>query len=54
MNNFLWKPDNQRVQNSILSDFSKYINIDSEKDFKKIWNWSVSKFFGQNFGIIQK
>ena len=42
MHNFLWKPDPQRVRSSILSDFSKYINLDSEKDFKKIWKWSVS------------
>ena len=42
MKNFLWKPDNQRVQNSILSDFTRYINLDSENDFKKIWEWSVS------------
>ena len=42
MNNFLWKPDDQRVQNSILSDFTRYINFDSGNDFKKIWAWSVS------------
>ena len=42
MTNFLWKPDNQRIQNSILSDFSKYIELDSKNDFKKIWEWSVS------------
>ena len=42
MNNFLWRPDNQRVQNSILSDFIGYINLDSKNDFKKIWEWSVS------------
>ena len=42
MNNFLWKPDNQRVQNSILSDFTKYVNLNSENDFKTIWEWSVS------------
>ncbi|MDB9795869.1 acetoacetate--CoA ligase [Pelagibacteraceae bacterium] len=42
MKNFLWKPDNKRVQNSILSDFTRYINLDSENDFKKIWKWSVS------------
>ena len=42
MSNFLWRPDNQRVQNSILSDFIGYINLDSKNDFKKIWEWSVS------------
>jgi len=42
MSNFLWRPDNQRVQNSILSDFIKYTNLDSKNDFKKIWEWSVS------------
>ena len=42
MNNFLWEPNNQRVKNSILSDFSRYINFDSKNDFEKIWKWSVS------------
>ena len=42
MNNFLWRPDNQRVQNSILSDFIRYVNLDSKNDFKKIWEWSIS------------
>ena len=42
MTNFLWKPDNQRIQNSILSDFSKYIELDSKNDFKKIWEWSIT------------
>jgi acetoacetyl-CoA synthetase len=42
MSNFLWRPDNQRVQNSSLSNFTKYINLDSKNDFKKIWEWSVS------------
>ena len=42
MNNFLWKPDTQRVQNSILSDFSKYINFNSSNNFKELWKWSVS------------
>ena len=42
MNNFLWKPDAQRVQNSILSDFSKYINFNSSNNFKELWKWSVS------------
>ena len=42
MKNLLWKPDAQRVQNSILSDFIKYLDLDSKNDFKKIWKWSVS------------
>jgi acetoacetyl-CoA synthetase len=42
MKNFLWRPNNQRVQNSILSDFTRYVSLDSENDFKKIWKWSVS------------
>ena len=42
MNNFLWKPDNEKVRNSVLSDFTRYVNLDSENNFKKVWEWSVA------------
>ena len=42
MNKHLWQPTEQKVRESILEDFVKFINFKSEKKFKELWKWSVS------------
>ena len=37
----LWRPSEQKKQDSILEDFSKYVNFTSYKNFKSIWEWSI-------------
>ena len=37
----LWCPSEQKKQDSLLEDFSKFINFRSSKNFKSIWEWSV-------------
>jgi acetoacetyl-CoA synthetase len=39
----LWRPSEQQINDSNLSNFSKLIGFDQTNDFKKIWKWSVSK-----------
>ena len=39
--NYLWKPSNKLVENSILKNFTKYIGLDFKNNFKKLWKWSV-------------
>ena len=41
MEKFLWKPSDKRKKESLLEDFSKYINIKSNYNFKNLWKWSV-------------
>ena len=41
MNKPLWQSSEQKKQNSLLEDFSKFINFNSTKNFKDIWQWSV-------------
>jgi len=41
MKKFLWKPSSKRKEESLLEDFSKFINIKSNYDFKNLWKWSV-------------
>ena len=41
MEKFLWKPSGKRKKESLLEDFSKYINIKSNYNFKTLWKWSV-------------
>ena len=41
MNIPLWKPSEEKVKESILEDFSKFINFKSNKDFKELWKWSI-------------
>jgi acetoacetyl-CoA synthetase len=41
MNKFLWKPSEQKKQESLLEDFSKFVNFDSNHNFKTLWEWSV-------------
>jgi acetoacetyl-CoA synthetase len=42
MNKPLWKPSTQIKQESLLEDFSKFINIDSSHNFERLWEWSVT------------
>jgi len=41
MDKFLWEPSSKRKKESLLEDFSKYINIKSNYNFKTLWKWSV-------------
>jgi len=41
MNKPLWKPTNQMKEESLLKDFSKYINFKNSNNFKDLWKWSV-------------
>ena len=41
MDKFLWEPSNKRKEESLLENFSKYINIKSNYNFKNLWKWSV-------------
>ncbi len=41
MNIPLWKPTDKKKENSLLHDFSKFINLKKLNDFKYLWKWSV-------------
>ena len=41
MNKSLWSPSEQNKQESLLQDFSKFINLKSNHSFKTLWKWSV-------------
>ena len=41
MEKFLWEPSGKRKKESLLEDFSKYIDIKSNYNFKTLWKWSV-------------
>ena len=41
MNKPLWKPSQQMKQDSLLEDFSKFVNFDTKHNFKNLWEWSV-------------
>ena len=40
MNKSLWKPSEQKKQESLLEDFSKFINFKSNHNFKIFGKWS--------------
>ena len=42
MNKPLWQPSERLVRDSILEDFSKFINFKSHNNFKNLWKWSVT------------
>ncbi len=56
MNKPLWGASKQRVKNSNLSSFLKFINFKEDNDFRKIWKWSVSnpKIFWSKFWDYSK
>ncbi len=41
MEKFLWAPSSQKKEDSLLEDFSKFINFKSNYNFKTLWKWSV-------------
>ena len=41
MNTPLWKPSNQKKEDSLLRDFSKFINFKTSNNFKDLWKSSV-------------
>jgi acetoacetyl-CoA synthetase len=41
MEKFLWKPSDKRKEESLLEDFSKFINFKSNYNFKNLWKWSI-------------
>ncbi len=41
MEKFLWEPSGKRKKESLLEDFSKFINRKSNYNFKNLWKWSV-------------
>ena len=43
MKKFLWEPSGKRKEESLLEDFSKYIKIKSNYNFKNLWKWSVDQ-----------
>ena len=41
MKNFLWEPSSKKKEESILEDFSKFVNFKSNYNFKTFWKWTV-------------
>ena len=41
MEKLLWEPPRRRKEESLLEDFSKFINLKSNFNFKHLWKWSV-------------
>ena len=41
MEKYLWQPSRIRKKESLLEDFSKFINFKSNYNFKNLWKWSV-------------
>ncbi len=41
MNTPLWKLNKQKKEDSLLKDFSKFINLKNSNNFKDLWKWSV-------------
>ena len=41
MEKFLWKPSDKRKEESLLENFSKFINFKSNYNFKNLWKWSI-------------
>ena len=41
MNTALWRPTDKKKEESLLKDFSKFINLKTSNNFKGLWKWSV-------------
>ena len=41
MEKFLWAPSSKKKEDSLLEDFSKFINLKSNYNFKTLWKWTV-------------
>ena len=37
----LWQPSEKRKEDSLLEDFSKFVNFKLDKNFKNLWEWSI-------------
>ena len=42
MDNYLWKPSEEKKANSNLEKFTKFIGFEPNNNFKNLWKWSVS------------
>ena len=61
MNKPLWRASEKKIQESLLTDFCRFIKINNSKNFKELWKWSVdnpelfwSKFWDYSKIIGQK
>jgi len=52
----LWRPSEKKRQDSLLKNFSKFINFKSNENFKELWKWSVDnpESFWSNFWDYSK
>ncbi len=41
MDKLLWKSSEKLKENSLLSDFCRFVDFRSSNNFKKIWQWSI-------------
>ena len=41
MNKPLWQPSDVKKEESLLEEFSKFINFNSDKNFQNLWEWSI-------------
>ena len=41
MEKFLWAPSSRKKEESLLEDFSKFINFKSNFNFKTLWKWTI-------------
>ncbi|MBD1138445.1 acetoacetate--CoA ligase [Pelagibacterales bacterium SAG-MED41] len=56
MNKPLWEPTRLKKRDSLLEDFSKFINFKSEYNFKNLWKWTIEnpEEFWTNFWDYSK
>ncbi len=43
MNKLLWSASKKKKEESLLEDFSKFINFENKNSFKELWRWSITK-----------
>ena len=42
MKKLLWSPPKDRINNSNLKKFIKFVKLENCNDFKTLWKWSIS------------
>ena len=42
MNKILWKPSDKKSAESILENFTKFVDLKSNYNFRDVWEWSVN------------
>ena len=58
MDNLLWRPSKELRENSLLREFTKFVELKPTNNFKDVWEWSIKnpKIFWSKFwdysGII--